>query len=259
MELEPLSTRAASHNDRHYNILSTFAKTAIATAAMAGFVTLGVFYTSGHPWFASAAGDDVSASEQASRIEAFKALGVLRVAQVPAEDTQAALDSMHLSPDEQAVLRGELAHTPTSAALSAPHADVTPASGAVQNTDTTVAHAVVRTQPETPPQIARPAVAPAPAKQTAQTLLVWVRLWDTDVEDGDVVRIDSAGYSRTVTLTKNGVTFAVPVAPGGHIRIAGIRDGDGGGITVGLASGSTQAILPIMSVGQVLNLNVRAD
>jgi hypothetical protein len=79
------------------------------------------------------------------------------------------------------------------------------------------------------------------------------------VEDGDVVRIDSSGYSCTVTLTKQGSTFAIPFPASGQVRITGVRDGDGGGITVGLASGSAQAVLPIMSIGQVLTLSVRTN
>jgi hypothetical protein len=87
--------------------------------------------------------------------------------------------------------------------------------------------------------------------------LVWVTLWDTDAEDGDVIRIDSHGYSRTVELKKQPVTFAVPTD--GNIRITGVRDGEGGGITVGLASGALKALLPIMSTDQTLNLSVRMD
>ncbi len=86
--------------------------------------------------------------------------------------------------------------------------------------------------------------------------LAWITLWDTDDEDGDTVRIDSAGYSRTVTLTKKGATFAVPIPGDGVINLTGVRDGEGGGITVGAASGSSSVVLPIMSVGQVIGLHV---
>jgi hypothetical protein len=89
--------------------------------------------------------------------------------------------------------------------------------------------------------------------------LVWVTLWDTDVEDGDIVRLDSQGYSRTVRLSKKGDTFAVPVPVDGVIKVTGISDGDGGGITVGVASGSERAIFPIMSEGQQLGLKVRTN
>jgi hypothetical protein len=109
--------------------------------------------------------------------------------------------------------------------------------------------------------VAAPAPPQTPATQSAtahtQPLrLAWITLWDTDVEDGDVVRIDSEGYSRTIRLTKRGNTFAVPIPANGIITVTGIRDGDGGGITVGLASGPVKAIFPIMSTGQSLGLNV---
>jgi hypothetical protein len=101
--------------------------------------------------------------------------------------------------------------------------------------------------------------SPMPSKNAApanRLRLAWVTLWDTDVEDGDVVRIDSQGYSRTVVLKKLPTTFAVPVPADGVIHVTGIRDGDGGGITVGLASGASKAVFPVMSEGQVLGLRV---
>jgi hypothetical protein len=102
------------------------------------------------------------------------------------------------------------------------------------------------------PAAAQPAVS---AERQALTL-AWITLWDTDVEDGDVVRIDAQGYSRTVVLTKKGVTFAIPVPAGGIVTLTGIKDGDGGGITVGLASAGVAAVFPIMSTGQTLGLSV---
>jgi hypothetical protein len=107
-------------------------------------------------------------------------------------------------------------------------------------------------------------VASAPAPQAASAekrplRLAWITLWDTDVQDGDVVRLDSEGYSRTITLTKSGETFAVPVPANGIVTVTGIKDGDGGGITVGLASGGVKAVFPIMSTGQSLGLRVTID
>ena len=95
-------------------------------------------------------------------------------------------------------------------------------------------------------------VLPQPLKPR----LAWIRVWDSEVEDGDVVRIESAGYSRTVTLTKRGITLAVPVSATGIVTLTGIHDGDGGGITVGLSSGQSSALLPIMSTGQTLRIAV---
>lgn len=106
---------------------------------------------------------------------------------------------------------------------------------------------------------ASPVSDPAAQAKRQRVRLVWITLWDTDVEDGDVVRIDSEGYSRTVRLTKKGDTFAVPVPADGVIKVTGVKDGDGGGITVGLASGEQRAIFPIMSEGQELGLKVRMN
>ncbi len=65
-----------------------------------------------------------------------------------------------------------------------------------------------------------------------------------------VIRIDSQGYSRTVALAKAPITLAIPVPTNGIVNITGVRDGEGGGVTVGLASGASKAVFPIMSVGQ---------
>lgn len=98
--------------------------------------------------------------------------------------------------------------------------------------------------------------APSVANNEA-VRLVWLTFWDTDHEDGDAVRVDSGiGYTRTVNLTKQPLTMAIPIARGVPIKLKGIRDGEGGGITVGMASGNAQATLPIMSTGQLLALKV---
>ena len=259
MSLERQNLQPASQTDGHYKNLSILAKTALAAVVVAGVVASGVFYTSGTSWFAGASGDDVSEAHQKLRTEAFEAIKYLPVSKVTAAEFETAVDSMHLTPDEQSKLRLQLAQSSTTSPTRAAPADLPPAKSPGDNAATAAAHTDVAPTPTpaAPAQAAQPLAAPA--TRAAQPVLVWVRLWDSDVEDGDVVRIDSAGYSRTVTLTKSGITFAVPVSVSGQIRIVGIRDGDGGGITVGLGSGSAQAILPIMSVGQVLTLNVRTN
>lgn len=102
--------------------------------------------------------------------------------------------------------------------------------------------------------VASSSAMPSPATQPA-IRFAWVTLWDSDVEDGDAVRIQSAGYLRTIVLTRQGITFAIPVPADGKITLTGVQDGDGGGITVGLGSGG----VPIMSVGQTLTLNVKVN
>lgn len=160
--------------------------------------------------------DQVSDAERQQRQQAFAALGTLPLRVVEPAEVSAAVEGMGLTPQGKQALLADVA---------AP----------------------------TPPQT--PATQSATAR--AEPLrLAWITLWDTDVEDGDVVRIASEGYSRTVTLTKRGNTFAVPVPANGIITITGIKDGDGGGITVGLASGAKKAVFPIMSTGQSLGLNV---
>lgn len=160
--------------------------------------------------------DHVSDAERQQRQQAFAALGTLPLRVVEQADVSAAVEGMGLPPRGEQALLADVA-TPTP-----------PQSPATQS-------AAARTEP---------------------LRLAWITLWDTDVEDGDVVRITSEGYSRTITLTKRGNTFAVPVPASGVITVTGIKDGDGGGITVGLSSGPAKAIFPIMSTGQSLGLNV---
>jgi hypothetical protein len=252
MSLEPQNAQLASQADQRYKKLSIpVTKAAIAALVVAGVVTSGVFYASGTSLLAANSGDNISESNQKSRLEAFQAISYFTVSKVSPEQIQSAIDSMHLAPDQQSNLRVRL--TPGSAP-SRIHPQVSR-----DNATASAVHASANATPEAPAQTAAALPQATPISRAAPQVLVWVHLWDSDVEDGDVVRVDSAGYSRTVTLTRSGITFAVPVSASGQIRIAGIRDGDGGGITVGLGSGSTQAILPVMSVGQVLTLNVRTN
>ncbi|WP_114240962.1 hypothetical protein [Dyella sp. C9] len=210
----------------------------MAAKALLPTIILGMLiaggYTLSNGWAKS--GDDVSPEQAQTRLEVFHSLDSLIGSKVADSDVDRALQDMQLDPAALQSLRADLSR-PASPGM--PTAAATPAQA-----DATA-----------------PAVQPeAQAKAAPQRVqLVWVRLWDTDAEDGDVVRIDSGGYSRTVRLTKHGDTFAVPVAADGVIRVTGVKDGDGGGITVGLASGMSQAVFPIMSEGQVLGLRVRLD
>lgn len=165
--------------------------------------------------------DQLSAADARQRELAFEALGSLEIQPVASDQTDAAVDGMGLDPRARQALMNDLATS------------------------------------RRPPEIQQTSTAPQPAAAVSNPLrLAWVTLWDTDVEDGDVVRIDSEGYSRTVVLSKRGATFAIPVPQSGIVTITGINDGDGGGITVGLASGDAKAVLPIMSPGQMLRLAV---
>ncbi len=86
--------------------------------------------------------------------------------------------------------------------------------------------------------------------------VVSLSVFDSDAEDGDVAEIRSAGFSQAVRLTKAPIALAVPVGPDSAISIAGLVDGGGGGVTVGLVLPSGPVPLPPLSVGQVLRLPV---
>lgn len=206
------------------------AKALLSTLVLIGLVGASSYALS-ESW--ASMGDDVSPAQAHMRLEAFQALDSLVASRVSATDTEKALQGMHLSAKALQAVRSDLkADTPAQ-----PEAAPTAATDAAP-----AGHPLVQAQ-----------------SQPQRLQLVWIRLWDTDAEDGDVVRIESGGYARTVLLTKRGDTFAVPVPADGVIRVTGIKDGDGGGITVGLASGSSQAVFPIMSEGQVLGLRVRVQ
>jgi hypothetical protein len=172
-------------------------------------------------WPLRSASDQLSEGERANRALAFSQIGSLTLQRVNAADADKAVEAMSrgLSPQARKALVADLG--PAFPASTAPSP-----------------------QPQSVPA----------AREAPQ--LVWITLWDTDVEDGDVVRLDSGGYSRTVRLTKRGGTFAVPVPLDGVLTVTGITDGDGGGITVGLASGASHAVFPVMSPGQALHLRV---
>jgi len=218
----------AQARGRPEGTLSLIGKALLPTALLVGMVAAGSFALS-QGWARSS--DDVSPAQAQMRLEAFQALDSVMASNVAPADVERALQGMQLSPAAMQSLRVDLQPETTAATVSAAANPATPA-----------------VQPAAQAQA-----------QARRVQLVWIRLWDTDAEDGDVVRIDSAGYSRTVRLTKHGDTFAVPVSPDGIVRVTGIKDGDGGGITVGLASGSSQAVFPIMSEGQVLGLRVRVE
>ena len=93
------------------------------------------------------------------------------------------------------------------------------------------------------------------AVASGQTRLVWMTLWDTVVEDGDVVQIDSGSFSQTVPLLHAPKRIAIPAPPTGVVNVTGGRDG-GGGITIGILSGQTPVNLPYLDPGQVVGVPV---
>jgi len=187
-------------------------------------------------------GDVISSSERQARQDTFNAIKVFPLSEVRESEIDAALRSMNLSESERNALIANL-----NQGKNQP-----PAASDVEVEQSTL-------QKDHPQDVDRllPQTAAKPSENAIK--LAWLTLWDSDVEDGDVVRIDSQGYSRMVYLTKAPVTFAVPIPSSGIINVTGIRDGDGGGITAGIASGSSKVILPVMSVGQVLGLKVKGN
>lgn len=85
--------------------------------------------------------------------------------------------------------------------------------------------------------------------------LVWLTLWDTVAEDGDVVHVQSGTFSQTVPLLHAPKRIAIPEPPTGVVNITGGRDG-GGGITIGILSGETPVNLPFLKPGQVVGVPV---
>jgi len=213
---------------RRYSGLAVLAQSLLASLVLVGGVGSAQYFVSGGaPWYLHQSGDAVDPAEANARAAAFAALKPLPLSPVAAADIAGAIEGMNLSAAEKAAMTSNVQ-------AAAPQA----------NTG----------------EVAAQATAPAPLSQpTHPNRLAWITLWDTDAEDGDAVRIDSQGYSRTVTLAKQPVTFAIPVPLDGVVKVTGIRDGEGGGITVGFASGASRAAFPIMSVGQTLGLNVRFD
>jgi len=209
----------------------------VAKALLSSLLIVGLAAAGSHSLSSSMAlvthGDDVSPSEAQARLEAFSALDAIVASKVSPKDMDPALLGMNLDSKAQQSLRAD---------LGLPVLPEKQASSSMPDTSN-----------------AAPSVSPQAQAAVPRMRLVWIRLWDTDVEDGDVVRIESSGYARTVRLTKRGDVFAVPVSRDGLIRVIGVKDGDGGGITVGLASGPSRAIFPIMSAGQILGLRVKVD
>ena len=80
-----------------------------------------------------------------------------------------------------------------------------------------------------------------------------IQLWDNFDEDGDVVDIHTGGFTMTVSLTHAPQTILIPYKSGQPLLIVGNHDG-GGGITAAISTPSGEAPLPLMSVGQIIEI-----
>jgi hypothetical protein len=218
---------SAADSTARYRRFDVIAKSILVALAVAGVIGASG-YLSGYDLLGlNRSGDSVSQSDAHAREVAFASAGVLALSAVPAAEIPSAVSHMGLAKAGEAAMLANLAvsETPSSIPAAAPPPDT----------------------------IAQPAARRDPLR------LAWITLWDTDAEDGDVVRIDSDGYSRTITLAKQPLTIAIPVPRNSILKVTGIRDGEGGGITVGLASGGVRVVFPIMSEGQTLGLNVHLN
>lgn len=86
--------------------------------------------------------------------------------------------------------------------------------------------------------------------------LAWVTLWDTHVEDGDILRFESSTSIPIEVMALNAhTTFAIPYPADGQVLVTGVKDG-GGGITIALESGATLIKWPTMAEGDTLLLPI---
>jgi len=230
-----------------YSPIAVATKSLLTAIALCAGIGGAVFFASGgSPWFAHRAGDVVDDAQKVERQNEFATIGPIYLAAMPESEVDVASQGMGLSSESRDVLLRQIKRQPSSLALAA--VSTPPVAGADSAQNSALLAEPAKTAPEPSPMPETKAHPPLE--------LVWITLWDTDAEDGDAVRITSQGYSRTISLTKAPVRYAIPVPASGTIEVTGIRDGEGGGITVGLASGASRAIFPIMSVNQTLGLRV---
>lgn len=85
--------------------------------------------------------------------------------------------------------------------------------------------------------------------------LVALTFWDTHAEDGDVVEVSSESYRQVVPIKKAKTTVNLPAPASGVVNVSGVKDG-GGGITIGIMSGSSPVNVPYMREGQTIGIPV---
>jgi hypothetical protein len=99
---------------------------------------------------------------------------------------------------------------------------------------------------------------PLPIAQTAKPNLelAWLTLSDFLDEDGDAVQISTGGLTRTILLRKTPTVIAVPLVSGDFLRVTGMRDGGGGGVTVAIQAGGPEVKL-ILDEGQTITMPLK--
>jgi hypothetical protein len=169
-----------------------------------------------------ASSDNISDARKSELIYEFSKLKSIDAERVLDQDTDKALDTMNLPPDQKQLLK---------TALLSPSAKTT-----------------LPTIDEKSSQKMTPL-------QADSTGLVWVSLWDFASPDGDVVHVSSAGYEMDISLQKLQNKIAIPIDATRTVKLTGVHDG-GGGITLGIESGSTSVFMPVLKEGQLLTLPV---
>lgn len=217
---------------------------AVATALLAGVAAMG-----GLPALVDPGVDVVTRQHRIDREQAFALIRAVDLRPVERDEVPRAIAGMGLDEPAQRALAESLDVAAAQAPGGADALDRVPdASSQAAN-----AAAVAAGSSAVPKARAQPRSVP----RQARVALAWLTLWDSDQIDGDVVRVASDGYVRELTLARESVSFAIPVPRSGVVNLSGVRDG-GGGITVGVMSGSSPVLLPILSEGQVLGIPVVA-
>jgi hypothetical protein len=114
--------------------------------------------------------------------------------------------------------------------------------------------------PDPPPLPRRePTVTPELKEKVLNRECEFVRLYAFDCcdEDGDVIEILVNGVSfAVVPLTHRGATVSIPVpkGEGATVTIRGVRDGEGGGITLGLRTSRGDFLFRRLAEGELLPL-----
>jgi hypothetical protein len=82
----------------------------------------------------------------------------------------------------------------------------------------------------------------------------YLTVMDSDAEDGDWISVSSAGLRQDIRLFKAPLVVAVPYFPGEMVRITGLVDGDGGGITLAAQVGLNIIALRPLRVGESIEV-----
>jgi hypothetical protein len=80
--------------------------------------------------------------------------------------------------------------------------------------------------------------------------LGWIVVQDSMDPDGDMIEIESSGIAQQVVLVKAWMPVPVLLGESNTIGITGIRDGEGGGITLALVTAGGQVPLRPLTPGE---------